>query len=146
MYMQYEQRLFSYMKAPIAMLVVGFGVLLLLAGLAIKFKFLKEIRIYLLLGILVLIIGYFMGVYPYQRDISSESYQKYTGEFYVEEYSFSTNSGVHILIKFPDSKESTRYRAPGNLESIENNTTYYGVLVYGKHSKGIVEIETKSTE
>lgn len=145
MYAQYAQSLSSYMKAPMAMLIIGSVMLLLLVAFAIKFKFFKEIRIYLILGILVLIVGYFMGVYPYQQDISTESYQEYTGEFYVEEYAFYTNSGVHIRIKFPDSKKSTRYRAPGNLEGIENNTTYYGVLVYGKHSKGIVDIEIEET-
>lgn len=146
MYMQYGQRLSSYMKVPIVMLVIGLGILLVLAVLAFKFKFFKEIRIYLVLGILALMVGYFMGVYPYQQDISTEAYQKYIGEFYVEEYYFSTNSGVHMLIKFPDSEKSIRYRAPGDIEGIENNTTYYGVLVYGKYSKGIVEIRAEPKE
>lgn len=141
MYMQYEQRLFSYMKAPIVMLIVGIGILLLLTVLAIKFKFFKEIRIYLILGILALIVGSFMGVYPYQRDISAEAYEEYTGEFYVEEYYFSTNSGVFMQIKFPDSNKSIRYKAPGNIEGIENHTYYYGVIIYGKNSKGIVDIK-----
>ena len=129
------------MIAPTVMLIVGLGVLLLLAVLALKFKFFREIRVYLMLGILVLLVGYFMGVYPYQRDMSTDAYQEYKGEFYVEEYYFSTNSGVHMLIKFPGSNKSARYKAPGNIEGIENNTVYYGVLVYGENSKAIVDIE-----
>lgn len=143
MYMQYGQKLSSYMRAPIVMLIIGLGILLVLAVLAMKCKFFKELRVYLVLGILALIVGYFMGVYPYHRDISTNAYQTYTGEFYVEEYYFSTNSGVHLLIKFPDSEKSIRYRAPGDIETIKNNTTYDGILVYGKLSKGIVEIKAE---
>lgn len=140
MYSAYEQILYSYMKAPIVMLIVGFAVLLALCVFAIKFQFFKEIRILLLAGIVVLIAGYFLGVYPYQRDITTQAYEKYTGEFYVEEYYFATNSGVNMRIQFPGDDKSSRFRAPGNLENIEDDTTYQGVVVYGKNSKAIVEI------
>ena len=143
MYMQYEERLFAYMKVPTIALVIGAGILFVLIIAAMKYRFFKDIRIYLLLGVLALIGGYFMGVYPYQRDISTEAYQQYEGEFYVEEYYFATNSGVHMLIKFPDGERSIRYRAPAGIEGIENNTSYHGTLVWGKNSKAIVEIEMK---
>lgn len=140
MYSSYEQMLRAFMKVPITMLIVGVLVLLGLSIFAVKFQFLKDIRMFLLAGIVVLVAGYFLGVYPYQRDIATQAYEEYIGEFYVEEYYFATNSGVNMRIQFPGQDKSIRYKASGNLENIESDTTYKGVVVYGKHSKAIVEI------
>lgn len=139
---KYAEFLMKFSKLGIGVIVIILIVFAIAFFVFVKIGCIKEliVRIALVVFLLLMPVTYFTSVLPYQLDIKQQSYEKYVGEFYVESYYFATNSGVHILLKRPTDKKSVKYRAPANLQNIEENTSYYGELTIAKHSKVLVDI------
>ena len=138
----YEELLISHIRVGVTIIIIAiiiFSIMLfesLRSGLIKK----KSIKVAMALFLLIPVVIYFTSVLPYQLDIKQQTYVKYQGEFYVEDYYYATRSGTYILLKTKDNTESIRYRAPSDLKEIKINTSYEGMFVIAKHSKTLVDI------
>ena len=146
---KYAEQLKSYTKIGIAIIIIVFVVFALFFLISLKDGSLKDkvILIGLILLLMIAPIVYITSVLPYHLDIKQQTYEKYQGEFYIEDYYYATRKGTYILIKRNDEKVSVRYKAPSNLTGIEVNTTYIGEFIIAKHSQVLLDIkvETKKT-
>ena len=139
---RYAERLTSYTKIGITVIVIVFVLFSVFFFKCLKDGVLKDKGIVIALILLLLIapVVYITSVLPYHLDIKQQTYEKYQGEFYIEDYYYATRSGTYILIKRSGEKNSTRYRAPSDLTEIKANTTYTGEFTIAKHSKVLLEI------
>ncbi len=139
---KYAEQLSGYSKLATGIMIVIFIVFLIMLLVCVIIGAIKERSIKITLGIFLLlpIVVYVTSVLPYRLDIKQQSYETYQGEFYVEKYYFATRSGTYILLKTENDSQSIRYKAPGNLEGIEDDTYYNGEFVIAKHSKTLVDM------
>lgn len=142
---QYMEKLSRYTKIPIIGISIGAIIVFLWFIIALKFKIIKDVALYLILGILILTIGYFFTILPIQKDIKTNAYVSYSGDFFVEDYYYvSRGTWPYILIKLPNEQKSVRYKILGNFKGLKANTTYTGTFIYGKNSKAIIDIDFKA--
>ena len=102
---EYAEKLSRYVKIGFTIMGIAFVILVVLALVCWKFECLKEKSVLIIFALFIILIVtvYFTSVFPYQLDIKKQSYKKYTGEFYVEDY-YKTSRSVseYILIKIPN--------------------------------------------
>lgn len=146
---EYAEKLSRYVKIGFTIMGIAFVILVVLVLVCWKFECLKEKSVLIIFALFIILIVtvYFTSVFPYQLDIKQQSYKKYMGEFYVEDY-YKTSRSVseYILIKLPNENYSTKYKIHESYIEIEPNTVYDGSFVYAEKSKTIVEIKMKQNE
>ena len=87
---------------------------------------------------------YFVCIYPHEKDINENAYITYTGNFYVEKCYFVNRGGSYIVLKYEDSTKATRYKVLCDVSCIENDTQYYGTIVYSQRSKCLLDIDVNT--
>lgn len=138
---QFNERVSRYLDISIIVIIAMLIVFLILLIVCLKIGAIKDtsVRIAFAAFALLILFAYLITALPYQLDMREKAYVEYSGEFYVESY-FSTKSGMYITIKRPEDKKIIRYRAPGNLTEIEDDTSYTGSFIFSKRSKVLVAI------
>ncbi len=137
---KYNETLSEYMTFNIWIIIFIALALAALIVVSIIFR-LKRCSVVLTIAAVLIILGsYLFCIFPYQRDITEESYEIYEGEFYVESCYFVTRGGTYIIIRHNDSEKEIRYKVLCDVEKIEDDTVYNGKFVYSKHSKCLVDI------
>lgn len=144
-YLEYSDKLNNYIKLPIFLIVVVSVIILFLIFLCVMTKYKKMAWIALVGGILIILMIYIFCISPYKQDISTNSYEQWTGSFIVEKYYFVNRGGTYILIKLNDEENAVRYKVLTDMPSIQDGTTYSGTIVFSKHSKCLVDIDLWET-
>lgn len=140
---EYATKLSRYIKIGATIIGIVFVVFLVIFFICWKVGCLKDkfVRVVLLLFLISIPVLYFTSVFPYFSDVKNQSYERYDGEFYVDQYYRTSGSASeYIFIQLPDETSPKRYNINGLHSEIQSRKTYNGYFVYGKRSKTIVEI------
>ncbi len=139
---KYEEQLTSYTKIGIAIIIIVLIVFAVFVFMFFKNGGFKDKGVLICLTLLLAIVPmvYITSILPYRLDIKQQTYEKYQGKFYIEDYYYATRKGTYILIRRDGENNSVRYKAPANLTGIEVNTTYTGEFIIAKHSKVLLDI------
>jgi glucan phosphoethanolaminetransferase (alkaline phosphatase superfamily) len=142
-YSEYSDKLNNYIKLPISFIIVVVIVIISLLFLCIKIKYKQMALITLIGGVVISLIIYMFCVFPYQQDVSFNSYEQYTGNFVVEKYYFVNRGGTYVLIRFNEEEDTIRFKVLTDMPSVQEGSTYNGTIVFSKHSKCLVDIDLK---
>ena len=105
----------------------------------------KSILWVLLLGVVTSLLVYCIYILPIQKDIQETAYEVYAGEFYVEEC-YGSKTHVYMTIKCDNQNKVKRYTVLCDVKEVDNYTTYNGVIVYGKYSKYLLDMDLSDTD
>lgn len=136
----YVQKLSEYLVLPISLMVIVCIMILVLTFICIRIKYRNMAFLNVVGGLLILLTMYIFCVQPYQRDINENAFITYTGSFYVEECYSVNRGGTYILIKYENDQSSIRYKVLCDTSTIQNETLYFGSIIYSEHSKCLVGI------
>ncbi len=139
-YSEYSSKLGNYIKLPIGLIILIALIILFLVFLCMKVKYKSMAVTAFISGVAIILIIYLFSIFPYQKDISSNSYEQYKGSFTVEKYYYINRGGTYILIKFGE-QDAVRYKVLTDMPPIENGTTYNGTVVFSKNSRCLVDID-----
>ena len=97
----------------------------------------KEVFL-LSLFVVIELMAYITTVHPYRADIKDQSYDVYSGKFYVEDF-YITRNGTDIFIKHNENEEPQRYKVVARMNHIKEHSVYRGKLVTSRRSKVLLE-------
>ena len=89
---------------------------------------------------IILLLAFFLGFYPLQKDIDENAYITYEGELYIERCYHPYRSSVYILIKETGADKAIRYKVLCDVDQVRDDTIYFGYFVYAKSSGALVDI------
>ena len=105
----------------------------------------KSILCIFLIGVVISLIVYCIYILPIKKDMQETAYEVYAGEFYVEEC-YGSKTHVYMTIKCDSQNKVKRYTVLCDVKEVENYTTYNGVIVYGKYSKYLLDMDLSDTD